>query len=337
MVNRSEGKTVFRRAFTLIELLVVIAIIAVLIALLLPAVQQARESARRTQCKNNLKQIGLALHNYHDTHGLFPYSVMNPGVCANAASPFKPTTLLGHRGWSLLLPYFDQAALYGQIDFNIAATNVLRAGVTGVAVGSPVPVNEAAFSRSLTALLCPSDAGDKFYRGTDAVHYAISSTSPTNGKFGAKTSYDFNSNRYSDSCTLYDNSNLLTRRPFGINNSARIGDIQDGTSNTVAVAEATLDIRNGIQGTWGYAKWVGTGTDFGYGNGINYWPCCSWAPPITSIPNRLADWGAPGSTHTGGCHVLLADGSTRFVNENLDRTTQTRLATMAEGSTTGEF
>jgi prepilin-type N-terminal cleavage/methylation domain-containing protein len=260
-----------RRGFTLIELLVVIAIIAILIALLLPAVQQAREAARRTQCRNNLKQIGLALHNYHDTFNIFPYSVMNPGVCANAASPFRPATRLGHRGWSLLLPYIDQAPLYNTINFNFSATEVQRAGVTGVLVGTVAPDNSAAFSRSLAAFLCPSDAGDKFYRGTDAVHYAISAAAPGAGQFGAKTSYDFNVDRFSDSCTIYDGLSLLTRKPFGVNTACRITDVKDGTSNTVAVSEGTLDIRNGIAATWGYAKWVGQGISFDYANGINFW------------------------------------------------------------------
>src|SRR5689334_25410189 len=106
-----------RRAFTLIELLVVIAIIAVLIALLLPAVQQAREAARRTQCKNNLKQIGLALHNYHDTFRLFP-----PGYVDRNGNPnLTPDNDLGPGwGWAaFLLPYIDQSPLYSPINFNV--------------------------------------------------------------------------------------------------------------------------------------------------------------------------------------------------------------------------
>src|SRR6187401_1277341 len=100
-----------RRAFTLIELLVVIAIIAILIALLLPAVQQAREAARRTQCKNNMKQIGLALHNYHDTYLRFPSAFGIQSLNGGGAERW------GHSQWVALLPYYDQAPLYSQWNF----------------------------------------------------------------------------------------------------------------------------------------------------------------------------------------------------------------------------
>jgi prepilin-type N-terminal cleavage/methylation domain-containing protein/prepilin-type processing-associated H-X9-DG protein len=329
-----------RCGFTLIELLVVIAIIAVLIALLLPAVQQAREAARRTQCRNNLKQIGLALHNYHDTHNIFPYSTMNDGSLTStaAAATAVRNTLgargLNHRGWSQLLPYFDQAPLYSQINFSEPAGSF---NTPWTFSSDPFDNGNArAVSRSLPALLCPSDMGDPFYRGT-GIHYMISAQAQSNGLFGAKTSYDFNEDRYSSNQNFYDALNRLTRRMFGINNSARIRDIADGTSNAVAVSEATLDIRNGVQNTWGYSKWVGNGIDFGYANGINWWPCCAWSPPMTSIPGRLSDWGTPGSTHTGGCHALMGDGSVRFFSENLDRLTQQRLAMIADGNPVGDF
>src|SRR6187401_2033342 len=110
-----------RRAFTLIELLVVIAIIAILIALLLPAVQQAREAARRTQCKNNMKQIGLALHNYHDTMQVFPinYRLQFNATTAPAGDPAFDQTSWTARSWiQFCLPYIDQAPLYNQIDFS---------------------------------------------------------------------------------------------------------------------------------------------------------------------------------------------------------------------------
>ncbi|MFM7869824.1 MAG: DUF1559 domain-containing protein, partial [Planctomycetaceae bacterium] len=134
--------------FTLIELLVVIAIIAILIALLLPAVQQAREAARRTQCKNNLKQIGLALHNYHDTHGRFPPTqIMVAYMGANNTNP-QPRN---HTWVSLVLPYLEQATLYSSINFSAAMhlNGVYQTLSTG----------ETIVSRKLPVLQCPSDPG----------------------------------------------------------------------------------------------------------------------------------------------------------------------------------
>ncbi|MCA9017038.1 MAG: DUF1559 domain-containing protein, partial [Planctomycetaceae bacterium] len=110
-----------KHGFTLIELLVVIAIIAILIALLLPAVQQAREAARRSTCKNNLKQFGLALHNYHDAFNVFPYSTENPG-----GSGLSPVT--NHTGYIALLPYLDQAPLYNKFVLTAASGNYLGGG-----------------------------------------------------------------------------------------------------------------------------------------------------------------------------------------------------------------
>ena len=118
-----------RLAFTLIELLVVIAIIAVLVALLLPAVQQARESARRAQCKNNLKQVGLALHSYLETHFVLPPGSVNRGVSPGPAG--KYTQILNHTGWIYLLPFLDQTPLYEQIDLNCATGPWQHPSVSG--------------------------------------------------------------------------------------------------------------------------------------------------------------------------------------------------------------
>ena len=133
-----------RRAFTLIELLVVIAIIAVLIALLLPAVQQAREAARRTQCRNNLHQLGLALHNYHDTHSTFPF-----GVCVVGYSG-------AYHDWSwasMLLPFVDEAAIYNSCNFSLRAweSNTL------------VPANKTSVMHALNQFLCPTSPNGLVY------------------------------------------------------------------------------------------------------------------------------------------------------------------------------
>ena len=142
-----------RRAFTLIELLVVIAIIAILVALLLPAVQQAREAARRTQCKNNLKQIGLAIHNYHDTHKVYPFGK----GASYAGAPV-------YARWSqhaMILPYIEQDNLYKSIDFSSPPETPGMGGVINFmpAYVSPTGINSVASRSVIPGFFCPSDLG----------------------------------------------------------------------------------------------------------------------------------------------------------------------------------
>ena len=329
-----------RTGFTLIELLVVIAIIAILISLLLPAVQQAREAARRSQCKNNIKQIGLALHNYHDTHGVFPYSTMGD-ASVDATSPNSPTTLgisgVNQRGWIHLLPFLDQASLYNKANFSGAFGGYNRGGAT--MAGDPATNgNGAVVSQLVQTFLCPSDPGDRFYRSSTA-NYVISAAAYSAGMYGAKTSYDFSVIRYSSSASLWGATGGATQRLFGPHSSSRIRDVTDGTSNTVAVVEGTLDVKDGVGQTWGYTKWVGNGIDLAYGNGINFWVCCSWVTPpnADTRAGRTGSWGVPGSNHTGGAHVLMTDGAVRFLSENISSTTRNRLAYISDGEVLGEF
>ena len=154
-----------RKAFTLIELLVVIAIIAILIALLLPAVQQAREAARRSECKNKLKQIGLALHNYHSTHQLFPPGGVGYGWC-NVNSTYTGSPVIQNtNGLSFLLPYLDQAPLSTRINSEIARHPLntgrccgLTGNTSGTVAGNP-NTNAPAMATQLGIFLCPSDPG----------------------------------------------------------------------------------------------------------------------------------------------------------------------------------
>ena len=187
-----------RRGFTLIELLVVIAIIAVLIALLLPAVQQAREAARRTQCKNNLKQLGLALHNYHDVHNRFPMECYWGLKAGGAYLPYHHTWLSG------VLPYIEQTALYNSIDFKLPAWN----GTVG-----PRPH----VATQLPALLCPSDGGLQPVTGTHGV--AITNYAAAHG-------YDWWSRGPMD---RQGGQEIWSGGIFTPQLSSRIGDITDGT------------------------------------------------------------------------------------------------------------
>ncbi len=330
-----------RRGFTLIELLVVIAIIAVLIALLLPAVQQAREAARRSACQNNMKQIGLALHNYHDVHKLFPYSVSHHKAITSGSA--TRTRSLNHRGWLLLLPFLDQKPLYDQFNFNLAAASVPASGAapTGPLPGQAGNANDIVVSTKLPILLCPSDDGPEEMTTAADGNYSISPGNTT--RLGAFTNYEFSVRRASSSAASWNlEANSVDRRAFGFDACSSMRDLRDGASNCVLVAETTRRVWNGTYGmTWGYSKWVGMGVDLTYSWGINFWNCCGWdSPPMARTPviiGRLGDWGTVGSVHPGGAHVLLGDGAVRFISQNLDATTRNRLAWINDSQPTGSF
>lgn len=324
------------RAFTLIELLVVIAIIAVLIALLLPAVQQARESARRTQCKNNLKQIGLALHNYHDVAQMFPYSSNAAASTANGIPTIVPV-IKNQTGWVLLLPYFDQGPLYNSIDHSSAMGSWKNGGSLPLA-GTTVPAaNGAAAATKLIALLCPTDSGKPFFTAFDG-NYGCVANLPS-----YKSSYGF-SVKTGQPYGLWSNETQSNRGMFGSASNCQMRDLSDGSSNTVAIVETTLNVYDGITGSWACSQHVGNGIDFINLNGqrkINDWACCGWGPgtpwSLTEPAGTLGEWGTPGSMHTGGMHVLLGDGTVRFISENIDNTTRQRLGMIADGNPVGEF
>lgn len=323
-----------RSAFTLIELLVVIAIIAILIALLLPAVQQAREAARRTQCRNNLKQIGLALHNYHDTHTVFPASSYSLGI--GVSDYFSPKTpqYRNLNGLVMLLPYLDQAPLYNQFNMSNAASWSYVYGLYAPAEMQGDPnINAPVAKTKLAVFTCPSDGGPDMYTGIDQ-YYSISSTQSG----GYKTSYDFsvNSTEYYYNHYWHIALTTATRPMFAVDCKTKIRDVTDGTSNTVAFYEQGFDKYNGVTGAWAYRCHVNIGID-GSWYGINRWDYYNGAYGYVPVPGKQAQWATPGSLHTGGCHALLADGSVRFLSQNSDNTTLTRIALMADGQTVGEF
>ena len=321
-----------KRGFTLIELLVVIAIIAILVALLLPAVQQAREAARRSSCKNNLKQIGLALHNYHDVHNVFPYATENPGTCLMPGTPSPLVT--NHTGWLQLLPFLEQGSLYDQFDFN-AATGMRNDGGGMLTTPDAIVSGNAALAENIVrTLLCPSDNG-----GDVLVNASTAYGSGTAGS--ARTSYGFSVTNAHDTggCNLWVSESKGSRAMFGLNSNCKFRDIKDGTSNSVAVCETTLDVDDGEGQTWGAASHVGLGTNLKSGRGINEFTCCTWRTPPNAQRRigRLGEWGDPGSTRTGGMHVLMGDGAVRFLSENIDSTTRINLANISDGNVIGEF
>lgn len=334
-MSRRQGSSL--RGFTLIELLVVIAIIAILIALLLPAVQQAREAARRTQCRNNLKQIGLALHNYHDTHSVFPASSYSLGIGAydyftGGSTPQNPR-YSNLNGLVMLLPYIDQAPIYNAWNMNSAGSWSYVYGLYTPANVSGDPNNNAALAKKkLQVFTCPSDNGPDMYNSSNQ-YYSISATQTG----GYKTSYDF-SVEYND---YYYNHRwqilgTTSRKMFGTDTKSSIRDVTDGTSNTAAFYEQCFDKYNGVAGAWAYRCHVNIGID-GAWYGINRWDYYNGAYGYVPVPGKLGQWATPGSLHTGGCHVLLGDGGVRFLSQNTDNTVLSRLSTIADGNPTGEF
>jgi len=287
-----------RRGFTLIELLVVIAIIAVLIALLLPAVQQAREAARRSQCKNNLKQLGLAFHNYHDTHKSFP-----PGVVLQTSdSNYKGDGSNGTQsveswGWgAFLLPYLEQPALYNQ--GNIGSGGKLESVV------STVPLV------SLPVYRCPSDPAPIIRTGNPQAHWA---TANYKGNCGHRT------------CIFSENVGGTIRpvafggsNDFGgllrMDSNIKMRDVTDGTSNTIMAGEIAWQ-----KGTITYQAAVWAGCLQGeQGNCADDVVASGRAPINSQSTNQEALHESFSSQHTGGAQFLFCDGSVHFISENVN-------------------
>ena len=311
-----------KRGFTLIELLVVIAIIAILIALLLPAVQQAREAARRTQCKNNFKQLGLALHNYHDTHSVFPASTYASGICTNGT---PPSAAMNMNGLVMLLPYIDQGAMYNQLDFSEAFDDYIVGTLTtspalGMAGGTAAN-NAAVVNRFMPAFSCPSDPGPT--GGSTSTTYNLPGGDPEQ-----RTNYDFIVYRlgYRD-CNMWKTRASTIRTMFEDGSYCRMRDITDGTTNTAMMAETRKACcGNGQNANWAGRGWVQNGLT------LRYFPPNLTVRSGVDHKPKLGDWGTTGSYHVGGIHVLLADGSTRFLSDNVDLAIRTNLELIADGN-----
>ncbi|MEW4562691.1 DUF1559 domain-containing protein [Bremerella sp. JC770] len=317
-----------RRGFTLVELLVVIAIIGVLIALLLPAVQQAREAARRMQCTNHMKQIGLALHNYHDTHLVFPPATINPGCRYCDASPvpaFMKDNVRNVTGHLLLLPYLEQGALHDQIDFRFPVGLSAHDDVSDPSAADAAGNLDAIKGVRIDLFACPSDPGDQpgTSTATNFHYYTVDYY---------RTSYGFVSSNWDDNShngRLYWNSsdNNPSQRPaFGINGAAKFRDLTDGLSNTVLMCESPMQKTSSnygpYWGTWTNTFWLKMS------QGIN-------TPDSPPSPTVYA-W-TPGSYHPGGMNSLFGDGSVRFLSETTNSTTLQNLARIADGNVLGEY
>ena len=324
-----------QRGFTLIELLVVIAIIAILVALLLPAVQQAREAARRTQCKNNLKQIGLALHNYHDTYGMFP-----PGRTRNTYAGIVSAWYTGNIAWQpRILPQIEQGNIFQIIDWNMGQGTSATDGHGGANGVSPT----GARRQIIPAFRCPSDPG------SGQVPWVTQAGAPVSGQ---TPNLAYASNNYV--AAVGDATRLNANPPglFGQNTRRKMRDISDGTSNTLIVSEtvigfyrlATNDAGNRTLCAAG-AKDTNTSRQAGMSWFYAYFPQCAFFSSFVGPNSKEYDCGvnsdrvnqAARSVHTGGVQGLLADGSVRFFSENIDLQTWRNLGNIADGQVVVEF
>ncbi len=314
-VSRSRG-------FTLIELLVVIAIIAILIALLLPAVQQAREAARRSQCKNNLKQVGLAIHNYADTHTILPPGTIAPGraYCNNLGTQGRN---LNHVMHQLILPFLEQSAIYNQIDFKRASGPARH--TSSCDANTATFVAQDVLNRRLVVYQCPSDGY------TDTLHQLTSADSAYHVQRGYRTSYGLISAQHeivgSGFVNNYTASSDRLKGILGDNGSGKFRDASDGLSNTLFLIETRFEKTSTSYGPF-WNQYAHTGW-LSATYGIN-------RPRAGDALNRIYAWSA-GSTHTGGAHALLGDGSVRFLSENINSAILPALVSCGGGEVLGEF
>lgn len=295
-----------KRGFTLVELLVVIAIIGVLVALLLPAVQAAREAARRIQCTNNLKQIGLAMQTYESAHGTFPPGFISrvTGVWPGGGNDPVPEAGPGWSFFALLLPQMEQSSLHGTINFNLPITDI---------------ANRPARSTRVSAYQCPSDA----WAGPVTAWPASLGITDL-----AHTSYvgclgggdPANAPGYT---AMYEEQpfNGIFHRNFGVGHA----DIMDGTSNTIALGErASMFAPNGWAGVIPTAQTVFSpriAQRRGQTVGQTARPAITMATVHVRSGGPNAPTGSPGgfwSAHTGGCLFLLMDGSTHTIPTTVD-------------------
>ncbi len=337
------------RGFTLIELLVVIAIIAILIALLLPAVQQAREAARRTQCKNNLKQIALAAHNFESTYRHFPPAALLQDAQCDA--PFATSSTNPGTGvFALLLPYVEQAPAFNKIDAWKGLTPQRRGQKGTATYCNGWDTNSAANATywwnldpswevaqiNMPAYRCPTDLflgqiASNFSEFIVLHGYCNAGTNGSrcdagggSGTIGGTTTL----NEYGLGRTSYvpvgggigileaPNGWNVWNGVFGGWSQTKFRDIVDGTSNTLLFGEAT------------------GGKDYNY-----VWFSIGAMPTAWGIPKdgMTSAWYQFSSDHVGGLQFALADGTVRFISTNLDSTTFRRLSGMADGNPIGEF
>lgn len=318
-----------KRGFTLVELLVVIAIIAILMGLLLPAVQMAREAARRTSCQNNMRQLGLAAMNYESARQKLP-----PGYTQDYIGGQSPSSLNGYQGHSAffyLLPYLEQNNLYDRFDRSVPKKNISLTAENNLSAGI------------IPGFYCPSDQLDKapqqYQSGSTTQYYGMTSYKANGGSRPIYATRSTNDG-------LFMATGSAARKAYTAEqgHEVRFAEILDGQSNTIMFGECFHEDQNFDSFTdagWNsgstiktWARWYPAGGDTGLGNIMGG----AFAPINFTIPWAYGEPGAPGSQgawyiyqdqrlsafgsgHPGGANFTLADGSTRFVVEEISQST----------------
>jgi prepilin-type N-terminal cleavage/methylation domain-containing protein/prepilin-type processing-associated H-X9-DG protein len=336
-----------RSAFTLIELLVVIAIIAVLVGLLLPAVQKVREAAARMSCSNNLKQLGLAAHNYHSANNKFPPGVNVPAVITGlSGGQSSPPPLVAGQSFSIfeaLLPYIEQNNIYSQLNLVGPATVNGNPGndseyINCAVATNPTPVG----STVIKTLLCPSDTAptQTTYVGTSGVSKGLSYLFGANtygGCAGIRSFYTF------DSSSNPTGTGMTQDGLFYINSSVTITSITDGSSNTLAFGErnrvdpnfdvvypgaSVIEQHSG----WAWANYY-PGYDYLYGTSMPL----NWSFTTAGITSDSGfvyqdqRYSTFGSQHVGGANFCFADGSVHFIANTIPLAMLQALSTRSAG------
>jgi prepilin-type N-terminal cleavage/methylation domain-containing protein len=329
----SADAIVRRRAFTLVELLVVIAIIGVLIALLLPAVQAAREAARRAECTNKLKQLGLALHNYESIQRTYPSGTINPlGDDPNGKNGSGAPGIGGP--WiCLMLPQLEQAVLYDNF-MKIASQRPEVVDWFGNGTYASTPIGD----KHLPIMDCPTHplSEEQMSNGTAMENLARGNYAACYGMGGYG---QVNTQTPAIGGVFGNNSKLLSR------------DVFDGTSNTLAFSELKYRLPNAsgpsyqdVRGTWGYATMGGdvfstqTGPNSAVADAI--WGCRSYLPenmPCVSSSAYASLFAAARSYHVGGVQGCMADGSVRFFSDNINLTIWQALGSRGGREAVGDF
>ncbi len=338
-MNSAISRT--RSGFTLVELLVVIAIIGVLVSLLLPAVQSAREAARRMSCSNNMRQLGLALHNYHDTMKVFPPAILGSG---RYGGNYPGYTVANTTGWMMMISFLEQKAMADAYNFNVPASTSNGFGKPYAGGVSSSEANKPYYSKKLTMFTCPSDS-----EPAQALINAPNSADYYEANSVARSNYLFSTGSFTDYDEPYERtmSSLNYIGAFGNDGAATIATITDGTSNSIAVGESKQGHRGKVASVFGPYWGAGVHT------------CCHGRAfvdtSLTTVGGKSVQVGQLysginydnggdgkrqqyawqfGSYHPAGAQFTMCDGSVRFIANNVDHNNIfVKMCLISDGST----